>query len=76
MRRATYTPGVALEMQANPPPPVTSRGSHGSEDDILNRSKHADTGTDFHHVDGTAPPHHGFVLEKYPDMGQDEYVFD
>ena len=82
MRRATYTPGVAIEMQARPAPPtyqtVTSQGSQGSQgsNDDVSRIKHADgsenPGTEFHHVDGTDPPHHGQVLENYSDMGQDE----
>ena len=81
MRRATYSPGVAYEMQARPPPPsyqtVTSQGSQGSQgsEEDINRTKHADSehlGTEFHHVDGTDPPHHGQVLENYSDMGQDE----
>ena len=85
MRRATYTPGVVQEMQSKPPPPsyqtVISQDSRGSQssrgsDDDVNRNKHGDgcdnNGTEFHHVDGTDPPHQGQVLENYSDMGQDE----
>ena len=82
MRRATYTPGVAQEMENKPPPPsyqtVTSQGSQGSQgsEEDNHRNKHGDggdnPGTEFQYVDGTDPPHHGQVLENYSDMGQDE----
>ena len=81
MRQATFTPGVAIEMQNPPVPPppsyqaAISRGSQGSEEDGNKARQGTDQpDSDFHHVDGTDPPHHGQVLENYSDMGQDEYV--